>query len=99
MAHFCSDLAAHHGLQLPEPASWEQLEQQGWQRLAQVRNLELLPGLFRRPLEVWLLLDRVLFMQEAGYRVRLGQFCPTQLTPRNLLILAEKPNPQPAPTL
>lgn len=99
MAHFCRDLAAHHGLQLPEPASWEQLEQQGWQRLAQVRNLELLPGLFRRPLEVWLLLDRVLFMQEAGYRVRLGQFCPTQLTPRNLLILAEKPNPQPAPTL
>ena len=30
----------------------------GWQRLAEVRNLELVRGLFRRPLELWLLLDR-----------------------------------------
>src|SRR5690606_30031187 len=86
IARFCRDLAAHHGLQLPEPANWEQLEQRGWQRLAQVRNLELLSGLFRRPLEVWLLLDRALFLQESGYRVRLGQFCEYQLTPRNLLL-------------
>ena len=99
IAHFCRDLAAHHQLQLPEPADWQQLEQQGWQRLAQVRNLELLPGLFRRPLEIWLLLDRALFMQEQGYRVRLGQFCEQQLTPRNILLLAEKTHPQPAPTL
>lgn len=99
IAHFCRDLAAHHQLQLPEPADWQQLEQQGWQRLAQVRNLELLPGLFRRPLEVWLLLDRALFMQEQGYRVRIGQFCEKQLTPRNILLLAEKSHPQPAPTL
>ena len=99
IAHFCRDLAAHHQLQLPEPADWKQLEQQGWQRLAQVRNLELLPGLFRRPLEVWLLLDRALFMQEQGYRVRIGQFCESQLTPRNILLLAEKYHPQPAPIL
>ena len=55
-----------------------------------MRNLELLRGLFRRPLEVWLLLDRALYLQEQGYRVRLGQFCPAQLTPRNLLLLAER---------
>ncbi|NLY59094.1 MAG: methyltransferase, partial [Gammaproteobacteria bacterium] len=86
IAHFFRELAAHHQLQLPEPADWQQLEQQGWQRLAQVRNLELLPGLFRRPLEVWLMLDRAMFMQEQGYRVRIGQFCEQQLTPRNILL-------------
>ena len=98
IASFCRDLAAHHRLQLPEPDSWTELEQQGWQRLAQVRNLELLRGLFRRPLEIWLLLDRALYLQETGYRVRLGQFCEQQLTPRNLLLVAEK-STQIAPTL
>ncbi|GGJ05018.1 methyltransferase [Halopseudomonas pertucinogena] len=91
IAPFCRDLAAHHGLRLPEPPDWAALEQQGWERLAQVRNLELLPGLFRRPLEVWLLLDRALFLQEQGYRVELGQFCAQHLTPRNLLLVAERP--------
>jgi hypothetical protein len=90
IAPFCRELAAWHHLTLPEPISWDELEQRGWQRLAQVRNLELLRGLFRRPLEVWLLLDRALFMQEAGYRVELGLFCPSALTPRNLLLIAEK---------
>jgi hypothetical protein len=90
MAPFCRELASWHHLTLPEPVSWDELEQRGWQRLAQVRNLELLRGLFRRPLEIWLLLDRALFMQEAGYRVELGLFCPSALTPRNLLLIAEK---------
>ena len=99
IAAFCRDLAAHHQLQLAEPDDWQQLEQQGWQRLAQVRNLELVRGLFRRPLEVWLLLDRALFMQGCGYQVQIGQFCPAQLTPRNLLLLAESPHTQPTPTL
>ena len=99
IAHFCRDLAAHHQLQLLEPDDWQQLEQQGWQRLAQVRNLELLPGLFRRPLEIWLLMDRALFLQEQGYRVQVGQFCEQQLTPRNLLLLAEKIHTQSMPTL
>ena len=98
IASFCRDLAAHHQLQLREPDSWADLEQQGWHRLAQVRNLELLRGLFRRPLEIWLLLDRALYLQEAGYQVRLGQFCEQQLTPRNLLLVAEK-STQIAPTL
>lgn len=87
---FCLSLAAHHGLEMAEPKDWNELEQKGWQRLAQVRNLELLRGLFRRPLEVWLLMDRALYLQEAGYRVQAGEFCDYQLTPRNLLLLAEK---------
>ncbi|WP_373187276.1 methyltransferase [Halopseudomonas sp.] len=90
IAVFCRELAGHHGLDLLEPASWADLEKRGWQRLAEVRNLELLRGLFRRPLEMWLLLDRALFMQEAGYQVEIGLFCPSELTPRNFLLIAEK---------
>lgn len=87
---YCRDLAALK--QLPEPGAedWPALEQAGWQRLAEVRNLELLRGLFRRPLEVWLLLDRALLLEENGYAVRLGRFCAGELTPRNLLLLAER---------
>ncbi|MNG37039.1 hypothetical protein D3C84_1242660 [compost metagenome] len=66
------------------------MEAAGHQRLAEVRNLELLRGLFRRPLELWLVLDRALFLSQKGYEVRLGTFCETPLTPRNLMLLAER---------
>ncbi|MGH8355169.1 MAG: methyltransferase [Pseudomonas sp.] len=89
-ADYCRDLAALQHLPTPGPRDWPQLEAAGWQRLAMVRNLELLRGLFRRPLELWLLLDRALYLESQGYQVRLGHFCPSQLTPRNLLLLAER---------
>ena len=88
---YCRDLAALKGLPKPQTEPWAELEQRGWQRLAEVRNLELLRALFRRPLELWLLLDRALLLAENGYKVRLGTFCPSELTPRNLLLLAELP--------
>ncbi|MBB2897382.1 methyltransferase [Pseudomonas sp. AS2.8] len=87
---FGAELALRKGLPLPAGIDWPFWEQQGFQRLAEVRNLELLPGLFRRPLELWLVLDQALFLQEQGYSVRLGTFCPASLTPRNLLLTAEK---------
>lgn len=87
---YCRDLAALKELSTVEPTDWEKLEATGWQRLAEVRNLELLRGLFRRPLELWLNLDRALFLVEQGYTVRLGTFCAAPLTPRNLLMLAER---------
>ena len=90
-ADYCKDLAGLKNLPPPTEQDWDQLEQNGWLRLAQVRNLELLRNLFRRPLELWLLLDRALFLQEQGFRVRLGSFCSYQQSPRNLLLLAERP--------
>jgi hypothetical protein len=89
-ADYCRDLAQLKNLSAPGHRDWAALEQRGWQRLAQVRNLELLRGLFRRPLELWLLLDRALFLQQQGYRVRLGQFCVSHVSPRNLMLLAER---------
>ena len=53
-------------------------------------RMELVRHLFRRPLELWLVLDRALFLQEQGYQVELSQFCARELTPRNILIHAEK---------
>ncbi|MGY2200953.1 methyltransferase [Pseudomonas gingeri] len=89
-ADYCRDLAALKELSTVGDQDWTQLEAAGWRRLAEVRNLELLRGLFRRPLELWLVLDRALFLEEQGYRVRLGQFCESPLTPRNLMLLAER---------
>jgi hypothetical protein len=87
---YCQHLAALKDLSTTGTQDWDELEAAGWQRLAQVRNLELLRGLFRRPLELWLVLDRALFLCEQGYSVSLGTFCETPLTPRNLLLLAER---------
>lgn len=89
-AQYCHDLAELKGLMLHGDIDWVTLEAEGWQRLAQVRNLELVRSLFRRPLELWLLLDRALFLEERAYQVRLGTFCEHRLTPRNLLLLAER---------
>lgn len=90
-ADYCRDLAALKDLSTVGTPDWVALEAAGWQRLAEVRNLELLRGLFRRPLELWLVLDRALFLIEQGYIVRLGTFCESPLTPRNFLLLAERP--------
>lgn len=89
-ASYCHDLAEQKNLSINIPVDWQRLEAHGWQRLAEVRNLELLRDLFRRPLEIWLALDRALYLQEQGYTVQLGTFCPHTLTPRNLLLLAER---------
>ncbi|WP_460053660.1 methyltransferase [Pseudomonas sp. S2_D06] len=89
-ADYCHHLAALKELSTIGPQNWPALEAAGWQRLAEVRNLELLRGLFRRPLELWLVLDRALFLAERGYSVRVGTFCETPLTPRNFLLLAER---------
>ncbi|KAE9650213.1 methyltransferase [Pseudomonas sp. PB105] len=88
-ADYCHELARLKGLSTGKQ-DWAALETHGWQRLAEVRNLELVRGLFRRPLEVWLVLDRALFLSERGYRVEVGSFCDAALTPRNLLVLAER---------
>lgn len=59
-------------------------------RLAEVERLELVRQGFRRALELWLIHDRALLLAKSGYRVRFGTFCDRSLTPRNLLIQAER---------
>jgi hypothetical protein len=45
---------------------------------------------FRKALEYWLILDRILYVQEQGYDVKISSFCPSEISPRNTLILATK---------
>jgi hypothetical protein len=87
---YIRDLAAVKELSVPKERNWAALEAAGWRRLSEVRNLELVRNLFRRPLELWLILDKAIYLQEQGYDVRIGTFCFSHLTPRNLMILAER---------
>lgn len=83
-------LAAREAVPLDAATDWAELERIGWARRREVRRLELLRLAFRRPLEVWLALDRALYLERRGYRVTLTEFCPRQVTPRNLLISARR---------
>ena len=76
------------GMGLPAGLDYAALLAQGERRFGDVARMELVRHLFRRPLEIWLLLDRALFLEEQGYRVEVGTFCPKPMTPRNLLIRA-----------
>ena len=90
-ADFCHWAAEQKGIALPDGIDWVACEAAGWRRRAEVARLELVRHLFRRPLEVWLALDRLVFLEEAGYVAELGTFCDRELTPRNLLIRARRP--------
>jgi hypothetical protein len=85
---FCRWAAEKKQLTLPDRIDYAAWQAYGVQRLAQVRRYELVRHLFRRPLELWLVLDYAIYLEEQCYRVRLGTFCDRQLTPRNLLIEA-----------
>lgn len=89
---FCVWAADQKRLTLPQKTDYAAWESYGVLRLALVRRHELVRHLFRRPLELWLVLDYVRFLEEAGYTVRLGRFCERELTPRNLLIDAALPD-------
>jgi len=85
-ADFCHWAAAKKQLELPGTVDFDFWLSLGERRLAQVRRHELVRHLFRRPLELWMVFDYAIFLEEQGYRVRLGQFCDRSLTPRNLLL-------------
>ena len=85
---FCRWAAERKGITLPAGLDYDGLLARGEARYGDVARMELVRHLFRRPLEIWLGLDRALFLQEQGYRVELGEFCAKPMTPRNLLIRA-----------
>ena len=87
---FCQWAAARKDLHLPTSVDWHYYETLGRQRRQRVKRMSLVRHLFRRPLEIWLLLDRALFMAEHGYRVSLQAFCERHQTPRNLLLQARR---------
>lgn len=89
-AEFCRELAARNGLALPTRYDEAAVLAAARQRASEVRGLSLFRWLFRRPFELWLVLDRAAALQEAGYEVSVRPFCERRITPRNLLILARR---------
>jgi hypothetical protein len=86
IVNFCQHVATLKGLTIPQTFDLANYEAQGAQRFYQASRYELVRMLFRRPLEYWLALDRMIFLEEQGYHTTIMQFCPSNLTPRNLLI-------------
>lgn len=72
-----------------EPSLVEQALKLGYSQLNLVNKIELVRQRFRRHLEMWLVLDRVVFLEEAGYQVDVMAFCDFSVTPRNLLLKAQ----------
>lgn len=89
-ADYCRLLAGREGLALPDTVDWAHWEAAGERRRGEVRRLELVRHAFRRALEVWLVMDLALGLEEAGFEVAVGTFCDRALTPRNLMVLAER---------
>ncbi|WP_223293016.1 MULTISPECIES: methyltransferase [Shewanella] len=87
---FCYWAAEQKSVSLPGGIDFPHYLELGTQRQRLTRRIDLVAHLFRGVLEQWLLLDRVCFLEEQGYRVSLRRFCSETVTPRNFLILAEK---------
>ncbi|MFT5577494.1 MAG: hypothetical protein ACI9WS_000244 [Paraglaciecola psychrophila] len=89
-AEFCQWMAGIKELHIPTGVDFDDFEHRGRLRLAQLECIEIIQQLFRRPLELWLVLDRALYLQQHGYTVTVTAFCESQLTPRNLLITGRR---------
>jgi len=87
---FCYWACEIKELSLATDVSFSYYEHQGYQRQLQNKRIEIVTHAFRQLIERWLLLDRVIFMEEQGYDVSLFNFCESKITPRNAMIQAIK---------
>ena len=87
---FCRDIDGFEGIALPEDLDFPAWEARGWVRSLEARALGIPRGIFRRALEIWVALDRAQAMAEEGWEVTAGVFCPPEVTPRNVLLLAQR---------
>lgn len=86
---FCQHIAQRMKIQISdrfEPSYWLALAQQ---KLERIKRLELARHGFRALMEKWLLLDRLLFLQQNSYDTHIVRFCEEPVTPRNTLIIAK----------
>jgi hypothetical protein len=85
---FCEWAGDKKALKIPQDIDYEYFLSVGVARKKVTDRVELVRHVFRRAIEVWLVLDRALYLQQHGYQVSIKTFCEKQLTPRNILILA-----------
>lgn len=85
---FCHFMATKKDIALPSKLDYPYFLAAGKKRYNKVRRLELATHSFRRPLELWLILDRALFLEESGYKVEILSFCEREVSARNVMIQA-----------
>jgi hypothetical protein len=68
---------------LDEAAAWARSEH------ARARRLSVPRALLARPLEVYVLLDRAVYLAEHGLSVEIGTLFPARISPRNLALVAQ----------
>lgn len=84
---FCQWAADKKQVCLPE-VEFDHYWQLGQKCYWQMERLSLVQQMFKRGLEMWLVLDKALFLQQHNYHVMINEFCSRETTPRNLLISA-----------
>jgi hypothetical protein len=87
---FCLWAAKQEDLALPDDIDLPHFRKAGEERFLLVEKMETIRTLFRRPLEMWLVLDRAIYLAENNYEVDVTSFCLREVTPRNLLIHARR---------
>lgn len=87
---FCRWAADKKQLVLSEGTDFESYRVMGEELFWKMEKLSLVQQIFRRPLELWLALDKAMFLTENGYKSSIETFCDKAVTPRNILIHASK---------
>ncbi|MEG3221195.1 methyltransferase [Vibrio gigantis] len=83
---FCRWASEAKELSLGSDIDFDSYLVQGEALFWEMEKLSLVQQVFRRPLEVWLALDRAIYLKEQGYEATIEEFCERSITPRNLLI-------------
>ncbi|MCG8314190.1 MAG: SAM-dependent methyltransferase [Pseudomonadales bacterium] len=83
-------LALKKSLEIPDTLNLAPYLTRAQHRYQNVQRLNLAALAFRRSLELWLVIDLALYLEETKCNVNLKQFCPRSLTPRNILLSAER---------
>lgn len=86
---FCGRISAREGHSLPafEPQA---VLASARAEVLRARALGMVRAPFRRPIELWLNLDRALFLEQQGWSVEIGRFCAESVSPRDILISATR---------
>lgn len=87
---FCHEVASARGLRLPPGFDASAAEAAGRERSRLARALGLARGIWRRSLELWLVLDRAQALAERGRNAAVGTFCEREVSPRNLMIVSTR---------
>lgn len=93
LASFLAHGAALQHFSLPANIDYADLLVQADQAYLRVMRIDAVRHVFRRPLELYLVLDRAQYLQEQGYEVQVKVLCDYSTTPRNFVIQARLATP------